>query len=556
MSDDIRYTSPEEKAAELADAADVFLSYKDKTAVSVEWIADKVRKGVQKADLERAEKFLSKMVRGEKKAPGMGPWRKYRHARYAAEENIGPKRLARRNQLRNAEEEAKYLKELAREKRNKRIALGVGAAGLTTVGAGLALKGRGKEKKAAIPVVGPVIGALLGADIALNRDPDSDKKLQRALIGAGIGAGAGFAGSKFLDIITDSAMRNAQRQRAQYLNAMGNKLDDLKRRAQELADATSPYSVPPKPPTALEKAKAKGWDVFEGGKKPPKEKKAFLAPVRSGLKGIGGYLGKHPRVAESVVSGAGWGTAGAIGGGLFPGQEGSRTKSMLKGFAAGAAGGAVAPHAGRAAKKWMSPAATAAVKTASPIVPPDDLMYEFQVRANRKFTPKRVPSFTQEVKNLLEEVKDQATGIHKAKTTLPATGFSKAAVNQQAAKTMVKRFLPEAFTDPRALPFVVGGAGLLGTSTYLGSRPKKSLGGKSKSQIQTEETLRALQATPPRKSDKLKRKLDRRIAEFRSGVADDFAEHPVAGGLLAASLGAVTGAGIGTSVARVLKGRR
>jgi hypothetical protein len=388
-----------------------------------------------------------------------------------------------------------------------------------------------KEKKGYLLSV--PIGALLGAEIGAKGAPEG-KKLKRGLIGAGIGALGGAAGGALLDVAAGRSLSKAVKTKQQYLK----KLEEV---------ALPPR--PPKPLKASEKAKNLGWKVLEGGK--GKEKKAFLGPVRSVAQRAGTALGRHPALASSLKGAAEWGAAGGVGGALFA-PEGKRGRSILKGMAAGAAGGAAAPVAGRAMHKFLHPAVKA-VKTAAPVVPPPEIMRQFERRSRRKYSPKRTPTVKQDVKGALETLKDKVLGFRRARQEIaidPSSFLEKDAINFKA----LKKVLPRAATDPGSLAIVGGTAALFGVSNYLKSRPRKELGGKSKMQVKYEDIVKAQEAVGPKKDDKLSKKLHRRLNVFRRDVAQDFAEHPRAAGVTTAALGAMVGGLAGAGYARIMRG--
>ena len=81
-----------------------------------------------------------------------------------------------------------------------------------------------------------------------------------------------------------------------------------------------------------------------------------------------------------------------------------------------------------------------------------------------------------------------------------------------------------------------------GAATYLASRPKERLGGKSSAEADLEN---AVQAQNLRPEDGFLDKMNRRRTEFQHGISKAFREHPVKGSLISAGTGAAGGAAIG-----------
>lgn len=108
--------------------------------------------------------------------------------------------------------------------------------------------------------------------------------------------------------------------------------------------------------------------------------------------------------------------------------------------------------------------------------------------------------------------------------------------------------IKETLLSPRAIG-TAAGALLLGGGTYLASRPRKDLGGKSTSEVKLEGTVRGQRAEGEEHAGFAK-KLKNRLNEFDHGLAKVFRQHPVKGALVSAA----NGAAVGNLAARALGG--
>lgn len=115
-------------------------------------------------------------------------------------------------------------------------------------------------------------------------------------------------------------------------------------------------------------------------------------------------------------------------------------------------------------------------------------------------------------------------------------------LNYQPEKTAgVLDHVPEALKNRRVL--VAAGLGTLGLGTlnYLGSKPQKDLGGRSRMEAAFDEIV---DKNKSRGEDEagFSRKMKNRLDEFSASTAKTFREHPVKSTLLvAAPIGAATG---------------
>jgi len=96
------------------------------------------------------------------------------------------------------------------------------------------------------------------------------------------------------------------------------------------------------------------------------------------------------------------------------------------------------------------------------------------------------------------------------------------------------------FKDPATLAVMGGSAALLGGGTYLSSRPKKELGGKSSAEASLEDAVRGIKERGEANSGFLS-KLRNRQTKFNYELAKLFREHPAKAALLAGVTGAATG---------------
>lgn len=105
----------------------------------------------------------------------------------------------------------------------------------------------------------------------------------------------------------------------------------------------------------------------------------------------------------------------------------------------------------------------------------------------------------------------------------------------------------ETAKNPKALPFLLGGAALLGAGTAVSSAPRKSLGGRSLAEADLGGMIDRQSQGDENKSG-LATKLKNRTVEFAGGAAKALRQHPVK----ATALGALSGVSAGAHLARLL----
>jgi hypothetical protein len=94
---------------------------------------------------------------------------------------------------------------------------------------------------------------------------------------------------------------------------------------------------------------------------------------------------------------------------------------------------------------------------------------------------------------------------------------------------------------PLSLGLIGGGAAAGGIGTYLASRPREELGGKSKAEDELEGMVEQHQKRP---EHGLLHKMKNRTTELEHGYAKAFRDHPLKAGLLGAGAGATGGYGL------------
>lgn len=102
---------------------------------------------------------------------------------------------------------------------------------------------------------------------------------------------------------------------------------------------------------------------------------------------------------------------------------------------------------------------------------------------------------------------------------------------------------------PLSLSLMGAGAGIGGLGTYMGSKPRPELGGKSRAEEELEAKVLANRSLP---EDGLLHKMKNRTTELEHGFSQAFRDHPGKASLLGAGAGALAGHGL----ARVLGGLR
>lgn len=102
---------------------------------------------------------------------------------------------------------------------------------------------------------------------------------------------------------------------------------------------------------------------------------------------------------------------------------------------------------------------------------------------------------------------------------------------------------------PLSLTLMGAGAGIGGLGTYLGSKPRPELGGKSRAEEELEAKVLANRSLP---EEGLLHKMRNRTTELEHGFSQAFRDHPGKASLLGAGAGALAGHGL----ARVLGGLR
>jgi hypothetical protein len=104
--------------------------------------------------------------------------------------------------------------------------------------------------------------------------------------------------------------------------------------------------------------------------------------------------------------------------------------------------------------------------------------------------------------------------------------------------------------NPIMLGLMGGGAALNGVNTYLGSRPKEQLEGRSSNEVDLES---AVQSQNTRPEGGFLDKVNRRRTELKHGLSKAFRDHPVKGALLGAGTGALGGATLGKIMGMTLR---
>jgi hypothetical protein len=94
---------------------------------------------------------------------------------------------------------------------------------------------------------------------------------------------------------------------------------------------------------------------------------------------------------------------------------------------------------------------------------------------------------------------------------------------------------------PLSLGLMGGGAAAGGLGTYLASRPREELGGKSKAEDELEGMVEAHQKRP---EHGLLHKMKNRTTELEHGYAKAFRDHPLKAGIIGAGAGATGGYGL------------
>jgi hypothetical protein len=107
--------------------------------------------------------------------------------------------------------------------------------------------------------------------------------------------------------------------------------------------------------------------------------------------------------------------------------------------------------------------------------------------------------------------------------------------------------IAELLTNKRALPYIIGGALLMGAGTGLASRPKKELGGKSQAESELNKAVERQQEEGEEGAG-FGRKMKNRFTEASRGFAKTFREHPIKASLI----GGGAGASLGATIARIL----
>ena len=96
----------------------------------------------------------------------------------------------------------------------------------------------------------------------------------------------------------------------------------------------------------------------------------------------------------------------------------------------------------------------------------------------------------------------------------------------------------EALKSPKSWPLMAAMGLAMGGATYLGSRPKKELNGKSENEVTFEKKV---EADKERVNPGLLRKLQSAFHENERGTAQAFREHPVKATGIGAAIGTMTG---------------
>lgn len=236
---------------------------------------------------------------------------------------------------------------------------------------------------------------------------------------------------------------------------------------------------------------------------------------------------------KALVSAGGWGSAGALHGALTA-DKGERLRGALRGGALGAAAGSVAPAGEAGVKKLL--------KMATPY--DDTPLFDPLQRAAEKYptevSTKDVVKETADGlwKHLAKKYKDyKQTRTKVVESVTPGVPKEAGAIKEVAQHVFGK-------LTPEQVGSGLMGAAILGTGAYMASKPKDSLGGKSRAEVSAQKTV----ANQKDDGDSLLRGVYNRQNEFTSGVATELRKKPHA----AAVLGAMTGAALGSRFAKIL----
>jgi len=380
-------------------------------------------------------------------------------------------------------------------------------------------------------VLGAVPGALVGA-----AGSKKGKRAKGALKGALIGGafGGGFGGMHSTSRVI------GQRQLARSMDtfksihgpggviAKSNATDDL---AKALAKGQATREVAKKIPQA---------GVMPSIVKKPMGKNASV------LGAVGQAAQKlSPAWKSTIGNAAGWGAGtGAINAILAkPGE--SRVAAGLKGLGAGAIGGALAGRSQVGVSKFMKSAVAAPMPALS--------LAEVKQRAAERYPQQEDSAIIENAEDVWGSLKKKYTNYKKARLDLiDRTEGPKKAVTlpgpltkQASIASSIRQAIPKGITDPGTLALAGAGAAMLGLSTYLGSRPQKSLGGKSKSEVAFEADVKA---NKTRGDTGYSSGIGKLMTQFQHGLAVEKRKHPGA----AAATGAAVGGGMGLMFAKVL----
>lgn len=252
------------------------------------------------------------------------------------------------------------------------------------------------------------------------------------------------------------------------------------------------------------------------------------AGTKETAKRILDFIKTNPYARDAAVSGTAGAAMGAAG--ALPG---TRTRGAVRGAALGAGGGMVAGEMFRRLHKTAEmedPRAVLAGKL------PERGLPKAAIEQDIDDLKRKLLGTVDEYRDIRTQL---TTGPKEKKVRLPKPPPD---VMEKLKLAGLKDML-----DPTTLASMGLGGLVGGTGTYLASRPKKSLGGKSSGEADL-ETLVAAQKARGEEGASFPRRLKNRYVEFSKGLATDFRKSPGS----AAAMGAVTGATAGALAAKML----